>query len=201
MHKCILLERAMMERRRGAELEEAILEAAWGELTERGYASLTMEGVAARAGTSRPVLARRWDGKAPLVIASIRRQMMKYPLDVADRGDLRAELLEYLERASDRATGIAAAFTLFSSEYLHEIRSTPQDLRAALAAGERDVVAPILERAVRRGEIDRKNLIPPVSTLLGDLFRHHAIMHFSAPPPQLQAAWVDAIFLPLVRSR
>ena len=36
-------------RRRGPGLEAAILEAAWEELTEAGYAALTMESVAARA--------------------------------------------------------------------------------------------------------------------------------------------------------
>lgn len=190
----------MKGRRRGADLEEALLEAAWVELTEHGYAGLTMEGVAARAGTSRPVLARRWDGKAELVIAAIRQQMAKHPLDVADRGDLRTELLEFLERASKRARGIAAVFTLFSSEYFQETPSTPQDLRAALMAGNTGALSPILDRAVERGEIDPEKLIPPIATLLSDLFRHHAIMTFSPPPPDLRTAWVDSIFLPLVRT-
>lgn len=190
----------MKERRRGADLEEALLEAAWEEMTEKGYAGLTMEGVAARAGTSRPVLARRWDGKAELAIAATRRQMARTPLDVEDRGDLRAELLEFLEHASNRAKGIAAISTLFSSEYFREGPSTPQDLRVTLAEGDTKVLTPILERAVDRGEIDPEKLIPPVATLLGDLFRYHVIMTFSPPPPALRAAWVDSVFLPLVRT-
>src|SRR5690606_37471793 len=43
-------EQPMKGRRRGTDLEEALLEATWMELTERG-GGLTMEGVAARAGT------------------------------------------------------------------------------------------------------------------------------------------------------
>ncbi|MBR0646616.1 TetR/AcrR family transcriptional regulator [Plastoroseomonas hellenica] len=189
----------MKSRRRGASLEEAILEAAWAELVEHGYAGLTMEGVAARAATSRPVVSRRWEGKAALAIAAIRLQREKHPLDVADRGDLRAELLEFLERASALAMATAAIFTLFTSEYFRETASTPQDLRALLTAGNRGTLAAILDRAVQRGEIAPAKLAPPVGTLLGDLFRHHAIMTFSAPPPELRAAWVDDIFLPLVR--
>jgi AcrR family transcriptional regulator len=190
-----------MERRRGADLEQAILEAAWSELAERGYSGLTMEAVAERAGTSRPVLARRWDGKAPLAIAAIRQQMAKHPLKVSDRGNLRAELLEFLERVSDRAAGIAAVFTLFTSEYFAESSSAPKDLRAALIQGEAQPLSGILARAVKRGEIDPKKLIPPVASLLGDLFRHHVIMNFSAPPPALRKIWVDAVFLPLVRTK
>jgi AcrR family transcriptional regulator len=190
----------MAERRRGAELENAILDAAWLELAERGYAGLTMEAVAERAGTSRPVLARRWEAKAPLAIAAIRRQLAKYPMDVPDRGDLRTELLEFLKRAADRSTGIAATFTLFLSEYFSETPATPQDLRASLVQGEGGPFAAILERAVARGEIDPKKLAPPVVSLLSDLFRHHVIMNFSAPPPALRKAWVDTVFLPLVRA-
>jgi AcrR family transcriptional regulator len=190
----------MAERRRGADLEQAILDAAWSEMAERGYAGMTMEAVAERAGTSRPVLARRWVGKAPLAIAAIRQQMAKHPLKVKDRGNLRAELLEYLDRASDRASGIGAAFSLFSSEYFAESASAPKDLRAALIEGEVRTLSAILDRAADRGEIDPKKLIPPVASLLSDLFRYHAIMNFAAPPPALRKTWVDAIFLPLVRA-
>jgi AcrR family transcriptional regulator len=191
----------MGERRRGADLEHAILEAAWFELAERGYSGLTMEAVAEKAGTSRPVLARRWDGRAPLAVAAIRQQMAKHPLEVPDRGNLRTELLEFLERASDRASEIAVAFTLFSGEYFTESRSAPKDLRAALIQGKVQPLSVILERAVERGEVDPKRLIPPVTSLLSDLFRHHVIMNFSVPPPALRKAWVDTVFLPLVRAR
>ncbi|KAF0804848.1 TetR family transcriptional regulator [Alcanivorax xiamenensis] len=189
----------MKGRRRGADLEAALLEAAWTELTERGYSGLTMEGVANRAGTSRPVLARRWNDKAELAIAAIRQQMAKHPMAVADRGDLRTELLEYLELASTRAKGIAAVFTLFSSEYFQDTSSTPQDLRTALLAGGKETLRALLDRAVERGEILEQNLAPPVDTLLGVLFRHHVLMTFSPPPEALRTAWVDRIFLPLVK--
>ncbi|MDQ2080944.1 TetR/AcrR family transcriptional regulator [Xanthobacteraceae bacterium Astr-EGSB] len=188
-------------RRRGENLEHAILEAAWLEMTEHGYAGLTMERVAERAGTSRPVISRRWETRAELAVAAIRQQMGKHPLAVADHGDVRKELLEFLERASQRAFGIAAAFTLFSSEYFSESSSVPKDLQTALAQGEARHLAAILERGVERGEIQRERLVPPVASLLSDLFRYHVIMNFAAPPEALRQAWVDAIFLPLVQGR
>ncbi|MBR0959488.1 TetR/AcrR family transcriptional regulator [Bradyrhizobium japonicum] len=189
----------MAERRRGEELERAILEAAWLELTARGYAGLTTEAVAERAGTSRPVLARRWDGKASLAIAAIRQKLATYPIEVPDRGNVRSELLECLDRLSSRAAGIAAAFTLFSSEYFAETSSAPKDLRAALIQGQVQSIPVILERAVKRGEVDPKKLVPPVASLLSTLFREYAIMNFSPPPPALRKAWVDTVFLPLVK--
>jgi len=38
-------------RRRGPELEAALLEAAWAELVEGGYSGFTIDGVAARCST------------------------------------------------------------------------------------------------------------------------------------------------------
>jgi AcrR family transcriptional regulator len=46
-------------RRRGAELEQAILDAAWEQLIAEGYEHFTIDTVAARARTSKPVLYRR----------------------------------------------------------------------------------------------------------------------------------------------
>ncbi|HET6742594.1 MAG TPA: helix-turn-helix domain-containing protein, partial [Kribbella sp.] len=55
------------KRGRGAELEAVLLDAAWAELMESGYARLTMEAVAARAQTGKQVLYRRWRNRAELV--------------------------------------------------------------------------------------------------------------------------------------
>ena len=189
----------MKERRRGSALEDAILDAAWVELDTHGYAGLTMEAVAVRAGTSRPVLARRWDTRAALAVAAIRRQVSRYPVEVGDRGDVRTELLELLERASERARASVAIFTLFATAYFGETGSSPLDLRDALIKGEADALAAIHDRAVRRGEIDVQKLVPPMTTLLNDLFRHYAVMTFTPPPPELRQAWVDDVFLPLVQ--
>ncbi|MFD7947322.1 helix-turn-helix domain-containing protein, partial [Streptomyces sp. NPDC059744] len=62
------------KRRRGAELETALLDAAWDELIAMGFEELTYEAVAARAGTSRAVLYRRWPTKRELVLAALSRK-------------------------------------------------------------------------------------------------------------------------------
>lgn len=189
----------MSERRRGAELERAILEAAWLELVEQGFNGLTMEGVALRAGTSRPVLARRWNTKVELSVAAIRQKMEQHPLTVPDRGDLRTELLEFLDRASKRSTVTAIAFSLITSEYFAASATTPDELRATLTEKEPIVLPVILERGIERGEIDQRRLTPVVASLPGDLFRHYVIMNFAAPSEALRQEWVDDIILPLVR--
>ena len=96
----------MGSRRRGSALEAALLDAAWEELQTVGYAKLTMEGVAQRAGTSRPVLARRWRSQPELVIAALGRHRPMLSGEVPDTGSLRGDVLALLRRASAGITEI-----------------------------------------------------------------------------------------------
>src|SRR5258708_22302761 len=83
-------------RRRGATLERAILHATWEELVAVGYANLTMERVAAHAGTSRAVLYRRWRSPPELVLAAIRQQAPFLSGPVPATGTLRGDVLALL---------------------------------------------------------------------------------------------------------
>lgn len=85
-------------RRRGAALEEAILRAAVDELTESGYAGLTMDKVAARAGTNKNAIYRRWPNRLALGIAAYRQLATTVPLP--DTGSLRGDVLEWLRQAN-----------------------------------------------------------------------------------------------------
>src|ERR1700728_140916 len=81
------------QRRRGEALEKALLDAAWTELTERGYDELTMDAVAIRAGTSRAVLYRRWPSKQDLVVATLTQHVKTEFVAAPDTGSLRAEVI------------------------------------------------------------------------------------------------------------
>lgn len=189
----------MAERRRGADLENAILDAAWAEIGEKGYAGLTMENTAARAGTSRPVLSRRWSSVPALATAAIQRELGRRPIAVPDLGNLRQELLSFLEQASRRADVFTAGFALFLDEFQRGTKASPSEFRATVLAGEEDALETILARAGARGEIDPTKLLPAVASLPSDLFRHHVIMTMRPPSLKMQQAWIDDIFLPLTR--
>ncbi|GAB3495696.1 helix-turn-helix domain-containing protein [Amycolatopsis cihanbeyliensis] len=94
-----------MQRRRGRDLEEALLGAAWAELTERGYAGFTLEAVAKRAGTSTPVIYRRWANKALMVEAALLHQSSTRVVDVPDTGTLRGDLIKMMQAANSCARG------------------------------------------------------------------------------------------------
>ncbi|MFJ9696170.1 TetR/AcrR family transcriptional regulator [Kitasatospora sp. NPDC101183] len=188
-------------RRRGDELERAILDAAWAELVELGYDRLTMEGVAARARTSKPVLYRRWPGKAELVIAALGRDLPD-PEEPPDTGELRADLLEYLHAMLHRFDGLpgrAVHGLLIDLLRVPELRVR---FRAVLGVrGPVDGLAVMMRRAAARGEIDPARLTPRVIALPLDLVRDEYLLTAGPPSDEVVAAILDEVVLPLLGAK
>jgi AcrR family transcriptional regulator len=188
-----------VERRRGKVLEDAVLDAAWSELLEGGYTSFTMEAVAARARTSRPVLYRRWPNRADLAVAAIRHLTRKHPVNVPNTGSVRGDLIGLLQQFSKNGALFAVFFSLQMSEYFLETNTSMADLRMSLLRGFHNPFDIVLARGVDRGEIDRSKLTPRLASLLPDLLRHEVLMTLRPVPNAVIAEFVDDIFLPLVR--
>jgi AcrR family transcriptional regulator len=195
----IVMMAKVAERRRGAELEAALLAAAWQELAALGYSRFTIEGVAARAGTSRPVIYRRWANRHDLALAALKAQFGTQSGDVPDMGSLRAELIVLLSGFSERRTEVVVVIMQQMGEFFAETGEAFQEVRREILAGRRMVFDDILERAVRRGEIDGKKLTPRVRALPGDLLRHELLMTLKPVPRKVIEEIVDQVFLPLVR--
>jgi AcrR family transcriptional regulator len=187
-------------RRRGAELEAAILEAAWGELAEVGYAALTMEGVAARAKTSRAVLYRRWPTRPDLVVAALKHRTDFTKPGSFDTGSLRGDMLALLRQMSTRVGEIAGVLSFLISASFEEAGITPALLRERATAGEPSAVPEMLRRAAARGEIGPGVVSPRIANVAVDLVRHDLIMKQAPIPDSDLAGIVDDIFLPLVRA-
>ncbi|WP_158674657.1 TetR/AcrR family transcriptional regulator [Streptomyces hoynatensis] len=117
-------------RRRGNALRSAILEAALAQLRECGYAALTMDGVAAAAGTGKAALYRRWENKEALVVDAL-ASALPAPGDYVLTGDHRADIRALL-------CGIRDAFALSQDAAFRAAKKN-------LSAG---VVALIQERVV-----------------------------------------------------
>ncbi len=78
-------------RPRSQEAHRAILDATLMLLAEVGFQALSMEQVAARAGTGKTTVYRRWSSKEALVSDAIRSLQAEMP--VIDSGNLREDLL------------------------------------------------------------------------------------------------------------
>ena len=189
-------------RRHGTELESAILACGWDELVEVGYARLTVGSIAARAGTSEPVLYRRWANKDTLVLAAIEHQRNTHPIEVPDTGGLRGDLLTYLTavsqgRAAYFAIVVAAAF----SGLLAGTGMTPAQMRERFMGGESEPHQRVIyQRAHRRGEFDPQRVPDAVLAMPFDLVRHDLLMDLGPPPPGRIRSIVDELFLPLLRT-
>ena len=178
-------------RRRGTTLEDALLRAAWEELSAVGYSKLTMEGVAVRAGTSKAVLYRRWPNRAQLALAAYRHRAPSVADQIPDTGDLRDDVmavLRHLRRSSEE----------MSPDTLHgllaELRTMPPDLMEVLPG----VMMTILRRAAERGEVDLGKVTPRIAALPGDLLRHQFLITGRSVSDDFLSEIVDEIFLPLV---
>ncbi|GII84935.1 TetR family transcriptional regulator [Sphaerisporangium siamense] len=187
-------------RRRGAALEEAILDAAVAELTDSGYAGLTIDKVAARAGTNKNAVYRRWPNRLALGIAAYRRLTTTVP--PPDTGDLRGDVLELLRQANRYWSSplgailrelLAAAGG--ASELLEQLHEKSGDAAAA-------PWLIILGRAVARGEAAPEALHPRVATVAIVLLRNEFVVRgVPNAPDEVLVEIVDEVYLPLVRRR
>ncbi len=190
-----------VERRRGKALEDAVLDAAWSELLDSGYASFTIEAVAARAHTSRPVLYRRWPSRADLAVAAIRHNLHKHPVSAPNTGNVRDDLIALLQQFSKNRGLFAVFFSLQMSGYFSETNTSPADLRKSVLQGGHGQIDMVLARGADRGEIDRSKLTPRIASLLPDLVRHEFLMTLKPVSNAVITEFVDDIFLPLVRAK
>ncbi|MFD2474562.1 TetR/AcrR family transcriptional regulator C-terminal ligand-binding domain-containing protein [Amycolatopsis silviterrae] len=189
-----------VRRRRGEQLEHALLTAGWDELVEAGYARLTMESVAVRARTSEAVLYRRWANKDQLVLAVMKRHRSVHPIAVPDTGTLRGDLLAYLTAASEALAGffavaVSSAFAGLSAG----TGITPGQLRDQIVGDRLLPQGLIYRRAHDRGEIDLSRIPGAVLDMPLQLVRHDLVMDPAPLPPARIRSIVDDIFLPLVR--
>ncbi|CCH31701.1 TetR/AcrR family transcriptional regulator [Actinosynnema sp. NPDC047251] len=187
-------------RRRGAELEQAILDAAWAELSELGYARFTVEGVAARAGTSKPVLYRRWKNRAELALAAW-NQRVPAAKGVPDTGSLRTDMLAVFDRIALRTGSMMSGMIagVMAEAFRHPEVAELLRSRLTQPSPLTEAVRTVVDRAVRRGEL------PPVEVPLRalraplDLVRNEYFMCGQTLDETTIAELVDEVYLPLLR--
>jgi AcrR family transcriptional regulator len=185
------------KRRRGKALEVAILDAAWAELCEHGYALYTLEAVANRARTSRSVLARRWPDRAELAVAAWQRSLQGTAVNLPDTGSVRNDLITLLRELSERRASLLALLSIHMGEGLWRGQTLGEVRLKLLCGGANDMDA-IIARAVGRGEVDPGKLTPRIKMLPIDLLRHEVIMTSQPVQEMVILEIVDEIFLPLV---
>lgn len=136
---------------RGEPIVARVLEATIEELALSGYAGLTLERVAARAGVNRTTIFRRWPTKPELVRAALQRATGALNFDW-DTGSLRGDLKVLIERAGE--TMLAPGMLGFLQTMLGA-RDEPEllELAAQAEVSKLTAVMAFFVRAELRGEL------------------------------------------------
>lgn len=138
-------------RPRSQEVDRAILEAALRLSRTTGYASVTIDMIAAEAGVGKPSIYRRWRSKAEIVTEAVARQAEE-DIPVRDTGALSRDL-------HDAVLGVAKQLrtkddrivrSLFAEAQLDD---TYRPLFQTFILRRRRAVRTLVASAVKRGEI------------------------------------------------
>jgi AcrR family transcriptional regulator len=141
-------------RPRDARHDRAILEATLEILRKHGYGGLTIDGVAANAGVSRPTVYRRWPSKPALVVAAL-VDSSRLAVPAPDTGSLRRDLIaiqrhqvELMNSPDNRRVTAGLIGDLANDPDLAE------SYVSKYLAPRRATVWRVLQRGVDRGELD-----------------------------------------------
>lgn len=137
---------------RGRKAQAAVRAATLAELLDRGYADLTVEGVAQRAGVHKTTLYRRWKDRESLVVDALSEHFatdIPTPDTGAVETDLRA-LARALVQSMSGPVGRAVQTAAYSDAgRLPEIA----EARRRVFADRFRRAAPVVARAIERGEL------------------------------------------------
>lgn len=192
---------APQRRRRGAALESALLDAVWDEVVENGYPGLTYEAVAARAGTSRSVVYRRWPTKSELVLAALSHRGAAAALPTPDTGSLREDLLTILRDFNRQRAEAMVLFGTQMGAFFQDAGISPATARRSWVGDRESGMVRIIERAIVRGEVDEARAAPRAVRAAIDLLRHDVLMRLGRVPDAAIVQIVDQVAVPLLTGR
>jgi AcrR family transcriptional regulator len=186
--------------RRNESSRVAILEAALAVCREVGYAKLTIEAIAARAGVGKQTIYRWWPSKGAVVLEAFERVAAE--LSVADTGDVTDDVRSFITRV----VGLFADpdFGPHLSALIGEAQHDPHVQSALLERYIRPRRAPLvlrLKAAQQNGQLDPS--VDP-DTLLEVIFGalYHRLLLKNAPLEKSYADFVtDIVIAPLTQPR
>lgn len=153
-------------RKRSEQSRKAVLAATLELVGELGYAGLTVEGIAARAGTGKQTIYRWWPSKADVLLDAL-----------ATKADLHVPVADEGSYAADLRTFLTASFALARKPPVDDaLRALMTHAQVDAAFGERfrdgflqrrrDALGAILNRAHTRGDLPSSPSVGTVCDLV-----------------------------------
>jgi AcrR family transcriptional regulator len=197
---------AIASRKRGAALEDAILAAAFDELTAVGYTAFTVEGVAARARTGKASIYRRWPTKQELVMDAL-LERLPTPEDcgfapVLDDSETTFDALRRVACAIGRVIMSPAGDAMRAIKC--EAMGDPELAKLIddrFQAPRRAALVGLLQRGVARGEVRPTAATQLVADVIPAVLFHRVVMQREPLSEAHIDEIIEQIFIPLVELR
>ena len=140
-------------RQRSRESEEAILKTTLQLLKEKPLRDITVEAIARKAGVGKMTIYKWWPSKAYVALDALRKTMNKMVV-IPDTGEAERDLAELL---SSIMSFYSSSTGRIFSQFMAESQSDPEFatlFRDRFLKPRREAAGEVLDRAIRRGEID-----------------------------------------------
>ena len=166
-------------RPRDPHVDAAIRRAALDLLIEEGFANMSMEGVATRAGVGKAAIYRRWDSKTALVVDSIHEVMAPLMQEWPHTDDIRADLEVIFTQALNKVRGVEGDLM---PSLVGELVRNPElaaTVRAQFVGCRKEDLAERIRQAMDSGELE-----PGDAQLLSEVgfaILHHRSLLSDAP--------------------
>jgi AcrR family transcriptional regulator len=153
--------------------DAAILQATLDIFAEEGYAGVSIDGVAARAGVGKATIYRRYSSKAELVVEAVRCGASVDDL-LPDTGDLRADLTSMMQPLIERLRGEdAKVLTTFAVERVRDADLQEQFNRSVIGK-KREHLRHLVASARDRGELPADADVELIAEAAPAMIWHHA---------------------------
>lgn len=178
---------------RSEEARQSVLEAADDLLVEVGYARLTIEGIAERAGVAKQTIYRWWSSKNDILMDAFVQDAAEalIPSDTADlRQDLRAHAREIARFLTESDAG--AVFRALTAQAQHDPALAAR-LRLEHLSRQRGYDRLPFERAVARGALDPGlDVDLAVDQIVGPIY-YRVLVTGQSPSPEFTDTLVDVV--------
>jgi len=189
-------------RRRGAVLEDAIVDAVFAELSEVGYAAFTIESVAARAQTGKASIYRRWPTKQDLVLTAFCHRFGS-PESFIDDTMADATTRDIFVAIGRRIIDVCESAGEAIRAVACEVTRSP-DLATAIDSQvhceKRLAAIRVLERGVARGEVRPDAVDPMFAEILPAMLMQQMILFNRQVDDEMLLMIVDRVLMPLIRA-
>jgi AcrR family transcriptional regulator len=169
----------------------AVLEAADDLLVERGFAGVTIEGIAARAGVAKQTIYRWWTSKTAILFDAMLADAAEH-FSPPDHGDLGSDLRDHLRQIATflTATDAGAVCRALAGQAQHDPAVAAQ-FQTEFVAPQRERDREPFLRARRRGDLSQAEDIDlAVDQLVGPIY-YRVLITGQGVPPEFTDALVN----------